>query len=72
MREEKANKRKEILAKLNELHHMYCEGCFLKSTFRKEMGKTYAQSFCINHCTVGEMMKQYGEMLLESSSRSVE
>jgi hypothetical protein len=69
-KEEKAAKRKEILTKLNEIHHQYCEGCFLKSTFRKEVGKTYAQSFCINHCTVGEMIKQYGEMLLTASSRS--
>jgi hypothetical protein len=59
----KANERKEILAKLNEIHDLYCEGCFLKATFRKEFGKTYAQSFCINQCTVGEMIKQYGEKL---------
>lgn len=63
-------KRKEILAKLNDIQSMYCEGCFIKSTFRKEVGKTYAQSFCITHCTVGEMIKQYGEMLLTVSSRS--
>lgn len=70
MREKKANKRKEILDKLNELHQTYCEGCFLKSTFRKEYGKTYAQSFCINQCTVGEKMRQYGAMLLATTSRS--
>ncbi|WP_027408823.1 zinc-finger domain-containing protein [Anoxybacteroides tepidamans] len=69
-KEEKLAKRKEILTKLNDIHSMYCEGCFIKSTFRKEMGKTHAQSFCITQCTVGETMKRYGEMLLTVSSRS--
>ncbi|OQP16050.1 zinc-finger domain-containing protein, partial [Geobacillus zalihae] len=40
-----------------------------KSTFRKEYGKTYAQSFCIQQCTVGEQMRQYGEMLLSAPPR---
>ncbi|ANB60811.1 zinc-finger domain-containing protein [Anoxybacteroides amylolyticum] len=66
-KEEKLLKRKEILEKLNDLHHSYCEGCFLKTTFRKEVGKTYAQSFCITQCTVGEKIKGYGEMLLAVS-----
>ncbi|BDG35307.1 zinc-finger domain-containing protein [Parageobacillus sp. VR-IP] len=70
MREKRLNKRKEILDKITELQQTYCEGCFLKSTFRKEYGKTYAQSFCINQCTVGEKMRQYGAMLLAVSSRS--
>ncbi|KYD31453.1 zinc-finger domain-containing protein [Geobacillus sp. NFOSA3] len=70
MREKKVNKRKEILDKLNELQQMYCDGCFLKSTFRKEYGKTYAQSFCINQCTVGEKMRQYGAMLMATPPRS--
>lgn len=48
---------------------MYCDGCFLKSTFRKEYGKTYAQAFCIQRCTVGEQMRQYGEMLLSAPPR---
>jgi hypothetical protein len=68
-KEQKANERKEILAKLSEIHDRYCEGCFLKATFRKEFGKTYAQSFCINQCTVGEMIKQYG-MKLKGTSRT--
>ncbi|MGG3922437.1 zinc-finger domain-containing protein, partial [Geobacillus thermodenitrificans] len=51
------------------LEETYCDGCFLKSTFRKEYGKTYAQSFCIQQCTVGEQMRQYGEMLLSASPR---
>ncbi|MCZ0754162.1 zinc-finger domain-containing protein [Anoxybacillus sp. J5B_2022] len=68
-KEEKLLKRKEILEKLNDIHHLYCEGCFVKSTFRKEVGKTYAQSFCITKCTVGEKIKRYGEMLLTVSTR---
>ncbi|ANB56343.1 hypothetical protein GFC29_559 [Anoxybacillus sp. B7M1] len=69
-REKKLAKRKEILAKLNDLHSTYCDGCFIKNTLRKEEGKRSAQSFCITCCTVGEQIKQYGEMLLTVSSSS--
>jgi len=65
MNQEKKNERKEILTKLNELQDFYCDGCLVKSTLRKDYGKTYAQSFCINQCTVGERIKQYGEKLNE-------
>ncbi|ABO66582.1 MULTISPECIES: zinc-finger domain-containing protein [Geobacillus] len=65
----KRNRRKEILEQIAWLEETYCDGCFLKSTFRKEYGKTYAQSFCIQQCTVGEQMRQYGEMLLSASPR---
>ncbi|MEB3749697.1 zinc-finger domain-containing protein [Geobacillus sp. FSL W8-0032] len=65
----KRNRRKEILEQIAQLEEMYCDGCFLKSTFRKEYGKTYAQSFCIQRCTVGEQMRQYGEMLLSAPPR---
>ncbi|MED3785440.1 zinc-finger domain-containing protein [Geobacillus stearothermophilus] len=64
------NRRKEILDQIAWLEETYCDGCFLKSTFRKEYGKTYAQSFCIQQCTVGEQMRQYGEMLLSAPPRS--
>ena len=67
--EKKRNRRKEILEQIAQLEAMYCDGCFLKSTFRKEYGKTYAQSFCIQQCTVGEQMRQYGEMLLSAPPR---
>ncbi|KAF0995532.1 zinc-finger domain-containing protein [Geobacillus thermoleovorans] len=63
---QKRNRRKEILDQIAWLEETYCDGCFLKSTFRKEYGKTYAQSFCIQQCTVGEQMRQYGEMLLSA------
>ncbi|QNU24748.1 zinc-finger domain-containing protein [Geobacillus zalihae] len=65
----KRNRRKEILDQIAWLEETYCDGCFLKSTFRKEYGKTYAQSFCIQQCTVGEQMRQYGEMLLSVPPR---
>ncbi|ASS99819.1 MULTISPECIES: zinc-finger domain-containing protein [Geobacillus] len=65
----KRNRRKEILDQIAWLEETYCDGCFLKSTFRKEYGKTYAQSFCIQQCTVGEQMQQYGEMLLSAPPR---
>ncbi|OQP19400.1 zinc-finger domain-containing protein [Geobacillus zalihae] len=62
----KRNRRKEILDQIAWLEETYCDGCFLKSTFRKEYGKTYAQSFCIQQCTVGEQMRQYGETIAEA------
>ncbi|PJW14741.1 MULTISPECIES: zinc-finger domain-containing protein [unclassified Geobacillus] len=65
----KRNRRKEILDQIAWLEETYCDGCFLKSAFRKEYGKTYAQSFCIQQCTVGEQMRQYGEMLLSAPAR---
>ncbi|ADU93734.1 MULTISPECIES: zinc-finger domain-containing protein [Geobacillus] len=67
--EKKRNERKEILEQIARLEETYCDGCFLKSTFRKEYGKTYAQSFCIQQCTVGEQMRRYGEKLLSVPPR---
>ncbi|MCY8977362.1 zinc-finger domain-containing protein [Bacillus atrophaeus] len=55
--------KKSIFKELTELQDEYCKGCFIKQHFRKEYGKTYAHSFCINKCTVGERLKAYGEVL---------
>ncbi|AXM90421.1 zinc-finger domain-containing protein [Anoxybacillus ayderensis] len=57
--------RKDVLLRLNELFDTYCEGCFVNRTFRKECGKSYAQSFCIQTCTVGKKIQQYGQLLVK-------
>ncbi|MGE7216758.1 zinc-finger domain-containing protein [Priestia koreensis] len=57
--------RKQLLQEVTELLDYYCEDCFVKKTFNKEKGKNYAQSFCINQCTIGEKIKEYGEMLVK-------
>lgn len=54
--------KKAIYKELTELQDEYCKDCFIKQ-FRKEFGKTYAHSFCINKCTVGEKLKSYGDVL---------
>jgi Zinc-finger len=56
--------RKHILMEVGEILDKYCNGCFIKSCFRKEFGKNYAQSFCINKCTVGQKLQEYGKKLL--------
>ncbi|WP_110112301.1 zinc-finger domain-containing protein [Bacillus sp. CGMCC 1.16541] len=57
--------RKQVLEEVTELLDYYCEECFVKQTFKKEHGKNYAQSFCIKNCTIGEKIKQYGDLLLK-------
>ncbi|RWU14483.1 zinc-finger domain-containing protein [Anoxybacillus flavithermus] len=57
--------RKDVLLRINELLDTYCEECFVKRALRKEYGKLYAQSFCIQTCTIGEKMKQYGQLLVK-------
>ncbi|MBO8177416.1 zinc-finger domain-containing protein [Aeribacillus pallidus] len=56
-------KRKEVIAQVDELLTMYCDGCWLKAHFRKEFGKTFAHKFCIQQCTVGEKIKKIGRKL---------
>jgi len=56
-------KKKQVLEKITELMDTYCVDCLLKKHFRKEYGKTYAHSFCINQCTVGEQIKKIGQKL---------
>ncbi|WP_066174008.1 zinc-finger domain-containing protein [Bacillus marinisedimentorum] len=41
----------------------YCSDCFLKEHHRRTGGKAYAHSFCINSCTVGEKLQEYGSLL---------
>ncbi|EMT44954.1 MULTISPECIES: zinc-finger domain-containing protein [Anoxybacillus] len=60
-------KRKDVLFQLNELLDTYCEGCFVKSTLRKERGKSYAQSFCIQTCTIGWKIQQCGKLLVKQN-----
>jgi len=55
--------RKQLLQEVNELLSTYCDGCFLKTYFRKEYGKKNAHQFCIRKCSVGEKLKKYGERL---------
>ena len=55
--------RKQLLEEVTELLDYYCSDCFVKKTFNKEKSKTYAQTFCIKECTVGEKIKQYGDLL---------
>ncbi|AKP47511.1 MULTISPECIES: zinc-finger domain-containing protein [Bacillus] len=55
--------RKQLLEEVDELLQTYCRGCLVKSTLRKEYGKTRAHRFCIRECTVGEKLKEYGRRL---------
>ncbi|MFC4322744.1 zinc-finger domain-containing protein [Litchfieldia salsa] len=55
--------RKKLIEEVGEILDTYCKDCFLKAQNRKEFGKAYAQTFCINKCTVGETLKEYGKRL---------
>lgn len=55
--------RKRILLEVEELLSSYCKGCFLHKYHRQEKGKRHAHRFCINECTVGEKIKDYGKRL---------
>ncbi|AEH53293.1 hypothetical protein B4098_0005 [Heyndrickxia coagulans] len=55
--------RKQLIREVDKILKTYCEGCFLKSHFRKTRGKKYAHQFCIRQCTVGEQLKKYGDRL---------
>ncbi|WP_096154338.1 MULTISPECIES: zinc-finger domain-containing protein [Bacillus] len=55
--------RKKILMEVGEILDTFCHECLVKKTLRKEMGKKYAQSFCIKECTVGQDIKRLGEQL---------
>ncbi|MDA1475403.1 zinc-finger domain-containing protein [Bacillus changyiensis] len=59
--------KKEIFKELTDLQDSYCEGCFIKKHFRKEHGKTYAHTFCITKCTVGEKLRTFGEVLMNKN-----
>ncbi|MCH1627353.1 zinc-finger domain-containing protein [Ferdinandcohnia quinoae] len=56
-------KRRKLILEVGEVLDTYCQDCFVKDYFRKEYGKRYAQSFCIEKCTVGEKLKEYGKQL---------
>jgi hypothetical protein len=57
--------RKQLLEEVTQMLDYYCQDCFIKRTFNKEQGKNYAQSFCINQCTIGEKIQEYGRLLLK-------
>jgi hypothetical protein len=62
--------KKMIRLKVGEILDTYCDGCFLKKYHRELYSKGYAQSFCINQCTVGEQLKTYGDKLTEQKRRN--
>lgn len=53
----------DVLLEVEEILETYCKDCLVKATLRKEKGKLSAHKFCITECTVGEKLKQYGELL---------
>lgn len=55
--------KKEITNEIHEIIQTYCDGCFLRESFRKDHSKNYAQRFCIEKCTVGERLKKCGDLL---------
>ncbi|AYU55244.1 zinc-finger domain-containing protein [Staphylococcus piscifermentans] len=54
---------KQALDSIDELLNTYCKNCELKLYNRKENGKTYAHHFCIEECSVGKQIKQFGNEL---------
>ncbi|WP_270577888.1 zinc-finger domain-containing protein [Caldibacillus thermoamylovorans] len=54
--------RKALLEEIDELLKI-CDGCFVFQCFKKEKGRRFAHSFCINHCTVGMKLKETGRKL---------
>ncbi len=55
--------KKQVVGEIDQLLDTYCTDCLLKKTFRKEYGKNYAHAFCIEQCTVGQMIKDFGKKL---------
>jgi hypothetical protein len=55
--------KKQAVEEIDQLLDTYCTDCLLKKHFRKEYGKNYAHSFCIEQCTVGQMIKDFGKKL---------
>ncbi|MDP4083514.1 MAG: zinc-finger domain-containing protein [Bacillota bacterium] len=56
-------KRKELIEDVESLIAEYCNGCFVHQAHKEEYGRRFAHRFCITQCTVGEMLKKYGEKL---------
>ena len=55
-----------VINKIDHLIDTYCDGCFIRTHFRKEKGKAEAHQFCIHQCTVGEEIKKLGNRLRSS------
>jgi hypothetical protein len=58
-------KKQEILANLDSIQTYYCQNCFLHKHLKQEKGRRHAHRFCITECTVGEKIKEFGEMLIK-------
>ncbi|MGN1387539.1 MAG: zinc-finger domain-containing protein [Bacillus sp. (in: firmicutes)] len=59
----KKEKRMMLLDEVDRTLREYCEGCFVYSTHRKELGRTYAHKFCLSHCTVGQQLREAGNKI---------
>ena len=57
--------KKTAVKELTDLQDTYFSDFFIKKHFRNEFVKKYAHSFCIQQCTVGEKIKEYGNALLK-------
>ncbi|WP_108671191.1 zinc-finger domain-containing protein [Peribacillus acanthi] len=55
--------RKRIFNEVQDVLTSYCEGCFVYSHHRKELGRNNAHKFCITNCTVGQKLKTIGKKL---------
>ena len=56
--------RKELICEVSYLLDTFCRDCFLREYMRQTYGKNDAQRFCIQECSVGDELKQYGKRLL--------
>ncbi|WP_088006307.1 zinc-finger domain-containing protein [Indiicoccus explosivorum] len=61
------NKR-SIIAEIDEMMEMYCDGCFVKRQLREDEGKKAAHRFCIESCTVGRQLQFLGGELNKATS----
>lgn len=64
--------RKQIVMEVGGLLDKYCNGCFLKKHYKDSFSKNYAQKFCITKCTVGEQIRNYGELLEKPQQNTYE
>ncbi|WP_170007065.1 zinc-finger domain-containing protein [Bacillus fonticola] len=64
-----AIERHVALENIEDLMHTYCEGCLVRSTFRKEKGRKRAHRFCIETCTVGQQLQMTGKQLKIASKK---
>lgn len=63
--------RKRLIQEAESLMEQYCDGCFLYKTLRSEKGRRIAHKFCIDQCTIGEKLKEYGNQLNNEHPSSI-